>query len=414
MNAGPRRADPDGVSDPLPATIVVRPLPEGTAYVLPRRPLGRARWVAVILMVIGTGFAVVPMGRAILPVLSGARSLSFAIGDLMMSAVFLSIGAPLALLGLAASAGRSSIVVGRDAIVAEERVGPLRWRRRAPLSGLRRIRVERASAESASATSGPINPVVLEIAALRAEIEGRKPMMLALGYPVSWLLPLAERLTEEARAAAPDRLVGGDDEIRVEVVEHRLGDEKGDEAPGGGHVPQPPASRITLTENSDGVTLVIPPAGIRKGSSGLFGFAVLWCAFMVVFTGFAVFGAASGQSGSNVWPFVGGCALFWAIGIGLLLGAINMGSRRAIIDVVDDVLLVNRKSLFGLKSHQFARDEVDAVFMGESGMSVNDVPVQGLRIRPKRGAPLCLFAGRDTDELRWLAWVIRTRLNLPG
>ncbi len=364
------------------------------------------------MVLFGTAFAVGPAASALWPVLRGAAPLPSAIGDLMMAVVFLSIGVPIALAGLAAAAGRSTIEVQRDAIIAEERIGPLRWRRRGPISGLRRIRVERAAAPDGSAAGRTINPEVLRIAAMRAEIDGRKPMMLALGYPESWLVPLAEHVTEQARATLPDRLIGCDQVSRDEVVEHRLGAMAEDEAPAGDAVSRPPASRVTLQENPDGITLTIPPAGLLKGSSGLFGFSVAWCAFMVMFSGFSIFGAAGGGSGGIPWPFVGGSAVFWAIGIALLLAAINMGRRHAIIDIVEDVLLINRKSLLRLRSHQFARDELEWVSVGPSGMSVNDVPVPELRIRPRRGAALGLFAGRDPDELRWLASVIRDRMGL--
>ncbi|MHC4428146.1 MAG: hypothetical protein ACYS0D_06025, partial [Planctomycetota bacterium] len=109
-------------------------------------------------------------------------------------------------------------------------------------------------------------------------------------------------------------------------------------------------------------------------------------------------------------PFLAFSALFWAIGIWMLIAAINMGRRHAIIDVVEDVLLINRKNLFGLKSHQWRRDEIETIAIGPSGMSVNDIPVLKLKIMLRDETETGLFAGRDTQELRWIASVLRQAL----
>ena len=62
-----------------------------------------------------------------------------------------------------------------------------------------------------------------------------------------------------------------------------------------------------------------------------------------------------------------------------------MGRRHAIIDVVDDVLLINRKNIFGIKSHQWPRDELGSIAVGPSGIEVNEVPVLELKVRPRQG-----------------------------
>ena len=41
-----------------------------------------------------------------------------------------------------------------------------------------------------------------------------------------------------------------------------------------------------------GLTLNVPARGIWRGSAGLFVFSLIWCGFMVVFTGAMVFLAA--------------------------------------------------------------------------------------------------------------------------
>ncbi len=161
--------------------------------------------------------------------------------------------------------------------------------------------------------------------------------------------------------------------------------------------------------------MTVPPAGLFKGSKGLFAFSILWCGFMVVFSGFSVaVPLVTGSFSGQLWPFVAGCAVFWAIGIAVLVAAVNMGRRHAIIDVVDDVLLINRKSLFRIKSHQWPRQELETVTVGPSGIESNDVPILELKVRLRAGKDVGMFAGRDQAELRWMAWVLTDCLNLPG
>ena len=171
----------------------------------------------------------------------------------------------------------------------------------------------------------------------------------------------------------------------------------------------------TLQENPDGITLTLPAAGLVKGSRGLFGFSIAWCGFMVIFTGLTVVGpllGATANGQANTWIFGLFCAVFWAIGIFLMVAAVNMGRRHAIIDVVEDVLLVNRQNLFGLKSHQWTKKQLASISVGPSGMEVNDVPVLELKIGPRDGKTLGVFAGRNEDELRWIAWELRRRVLL--
>ena len=110
--------------------------------------------------------------------------------------------------------------------------------------------------------------------------------------------------------------------------------------------------------------------------------------------------------------FAAFCAAFWAIGIGLFVAALNMAKRQAIVDVVGDSLLINRKSLFGFKQDEWTRDDLVNVKVGPSGMEVNDVPVLALVISPRGASNMTLFSSRDDDELRWLAWELRRALGL--
>lgn len=378
---------------------------DAIAFELPRRPLGGLKVGAAFMVAFGLAFAAAPLATAVAGL--GASPDPFDLIFLAFSLIFVAGGGLVALLGLAAVAGCSSVVIRPGTIVAVERLGPLRWRRSAPAAGLQRLEVIRGRTRinGRPVREGP----AAELSALSAEFEDGRRFLLVVCYPESWLLPLADTLSAELVEDRPAVLVGREEPPAVEVVRVDADDEGRRGAP----VARPAGSTVTLAENPDGITLTIPPAGLRKGSRGLFAFAVLWCGFMTVFTTGIVAGPLLGASFSgSIWAMVGFCALFWAIGVFLIVASINMGRRRAIIDVVDDVLLINRANLFGLKSHQWDGAELETVIVGPSGLEVNEVPVLELKVCPKTGREVGLFAGRDADELRWIAWKVRERLRL--
>lgn len=389
--------------DAPPPEFDVRRFADGIAYELPRRPLDGLRGVAVFLVFFGAGLGAAPPVLAFADLLGSSSPDPVAWVFATLSLVFLLAGGLVSLLGLAILRGRAAIVIRSDSFEAVERLGPLRWRRRRRASGLRRVEVRRAAAKVNGRTvvEGPL----AELSAMKAEFTDARPLILAAGYPESWLLPIAARLQSDLQALQPGVLIEDRDPIPVEVV--RTDETEATHAP----VDRPPGSTCTVRENTDGLTVTIPPAGVRKGSKGLFVFSIMWCGFMTVFTALAVaMPLIKGNAAGDIWPFVGFCSLFWAIGAFMMVMAINMGRRHAIIDVVDDALLINRKNLFGLKSHQWTRDQLVSVTVGPSGMEVNEVPVLELKVNPTQGRPVGLFAGRDEAELRWMASLLHRRL----
>ena len=104
---------------------------------------------------------------------------------------------------------------------------------------------------------------------------------------------------------------------------------------------------------------------------------------------------------------------FWGIGIAMLVAAINMGKRHAVIDMIHDTLLITRKNLFGVKQHEWRRSDIESIRCGASGMEVNNEPVIELQIHPKEGKKVGLFSGRDVAELKWMAAVMRVAMDLP-
>ncbi len=251
----------------------------------------------------------------------------------------------------------------------------------------------------APVTTGPL----ANLGALTAEFEEGKPRLVVLGYPRDWLQALAEDLSTRlgasvSTAAAP----------KVERVDGQAN------PPQFADVTEKPATSQVRTEpRPNGLLLVVPPAGLRKGSKGLFAFAIIWCLFMAVFTGLMVFANGNKSKGPPwfIWIFVGG---FWLIGVSLLAGAINMGRRRAMLLVEDGELRVAQDDLFGAKRRTWCREEIAAIRADASGMAVNHVPIIELQIHPVSGRKAGFFAGRDERELRWMATELRRALQLPA
>ena len=261
--------------------------------------------------------------------------------------------------------------------------------------------VRKLEVSAATAQSGKSSPRHLErFSGLVVEFEDGSKKLLALGYPKDWLLALAHELRG---------YVGGGPvsaaSVPVEVVEKSLREEDDD-------VPEQPAdSRVQVEERGAGVRLVVPPAGIWRGSKGLFFFALVWCGFMGFFT--TLMGPSAFKGGGIEWGLLAFVAAFWAIGLGLLASAIHLGRRTATLEVDAGRLCVETRGLFGTKRREWTRGDVSAIRADASGMEVNEQPVIELQIHPRAGKKVGLLAGRKEEELRSMATRLRQALNVP-
>jgi hypothetical protein len=153
-----------------------------------------------------------------------------------------------------------------------------------------------------------------------------------------------------------------------------------------------------------------------KGTSGIFFFALIWNGFMTVFTSVVLCGGLNAENKPDetaLWVIPLFLSLFWAIGIGLMLGALNMGRRRAMFAIAAGKLLVMQKGIFGTKQHEWAAEEIDSIATAPSGMKVNDRDVPHLQIHAS-GEKLGLLTGRDEQELEWLACELRGAWRAAG
>lgn len=377
------------------------PITGGTRYRLPPRELGKFRFVGVAGIIIGCIFALIPLGMVSAfffnaPSGSGPVGWAFRIIPALIGLAFVTAGLSVARLGLFALAGRTEIDVLSDTIRTTERAGPI-WRTRK----VRNDRIRSLSIGSANTNQPNMDA---NLSALQAHVEGkRKSLNLAVGYDFNVLAPLRaelqEALGEDVSSYDETNLAHGVPPAPAGMNEPRTG-----------AIPLPRHSTISIIDTNDGVTIKVPPAGSR-GSKGLLGFGIIWTGFTVCWlTGAIWMGLKSGQP-ANLIPFVLFGLVFLAVGIAMLLGAINMAKREALIDLVPGALLITRKSIFGVKSHEWLAEELDYVRVGGSGMSVNDVEIQALLVKGRIGKKLTLFSSREDDELHWLAARINAHLS---
>jgi hypothetical protein len=295
-------------------------------------------------------------------------------------------------------AGRTRIAWSPEGLRSTEILGPLRWTRRMPREPVRRLAV---SGATSAATATTPRREFDGFAILAAEFADGSKKLLAIGYPKALLLQIAEQLRSYVGGGAGS--MGG---APVEVVE-----ETGDESERDEFLEQPADSNIRIEEHGTDLRLVVPPAGVVKGSSGLFGFAIIWSVIIGLVSAAFVYGQWSGRDDMPwyVWLILLG---FWAVGGAFFVAALNMGRRTASITVARGQLVVETRSLFRGKRNEWAAGELVAVRVGGSGMEMNDEPVLELQIYSANGKKEGMLAGRDDEELRWMASRLRRALRL--
>ncbi len=171
----------------------------------------------------------------------------------------------------------------------------------------------------------------------------------------------------------------------------------------------PPGSPVKVDRFDDGLTIEIPPAGIA-GTLGLFLFAIIWDVFALLLL-LIVLGNQNQKGSTGVLLLV--LAIFWLVGIGLMLASLHMARRRAAIAVTGGTLMVIQTGLFGSKQRTWEPGDVEAVRLGHSGVTVNDKPVQELQIYDGGLVKFGMLAGRKDEELEWIAAELRAALKVP-
>jgi hypothetical protein len=390
-------------SMPLQTTSPVRieAVGNNARYFLPARPLGNVRWLGLIPIVFGTIFIGMPLRAflsAVTELISGKGGI-FEIFIALFLSVFVIAGFIPIMFGLFAICGKSRIDWRERRLFVSDYVGPIRWRRRLPAQSIQKLTIAHARSEM---NGKPVAGPLASLAGLRVDFESAKPRFLVIGYPREWLEnvanDLSNRIGVSVSMSAP----------KVEVEELLPLEAAALET-----VEKPAASKVRLEKSGGNLTMIIPPSGIGKGSKGMFTFGIFWNLFIAIFT--AVFLFADGKNSNNKPPFFlwGILGFFWLIGAGMLLGAINMGRRRAVISAANGELRIAQESIFGKKLYRWRSNEISAICADRSGMEMNGVPVIELQIFGS-GKKSGFFAGRDDAELLWIASELRNALKVSA
>lgn len=390
----------------LPPEIRVEAVRDDVSYQLPVRSLGKLRLVGMVPLAFGLFFISMPLHTLIgtlQGVMSGKTSGVFQSVFAAFMTTFLVAGLMPVGIGLVLLFGRCRVEWREKRLSTVEQIGPFGWRRRLmiPKSCIRKLTVSAGTTRvnGKVVTTG----TMANLAAMAAEFDSGKPRLVAIGYPRDWLQAVAEDLSRRAGVSSP--LAG---RPVVEILDEANPLQAAPE-----EVERPPGTAVRVEPTSNGLSMVVPPVGVRKGGKGLLGFSIMWCLFMAAFT-FAWGAGAHSKSRAVPWPLWLFIAAFWAIGLGMLTGAINMGKRRALLLVANGRLKVAYSGIWGTKQWEWPRESIAAIRADGSGMEVNHRPVPELQVHPVGGRKVGFFAGRPENELRWMAFELRRALEVPA
>ena len=229
---------------------------------------------------------------------------------------------------------------------------------------------------------------------LKAEGAG-SPLWIAPLYPPAMLVPLVDLLTQVAAQTG----------VKIRDTLAAMDDASIAGEP-------PPKTRVTIREYGEGFAIDAPPAGLIKGTHGLFFFSVVWlvlCAVIFVVVPLSTGGVFSG--GLLIFALFG--LLFIGVGLAILGAAIHMGRQRIMLAANPKVLGLRQISPFGRRERRIPLAEIAAIRMGPSGMKVNNRPVMELQIYLRgTGEKIGCLSQLTEEELEWIAAVLRRRLKI--
>jgi len=304
--------------------------------------------------------------------------------------------------GLLVAFGHSEVEIGQRRVIGWERWGPLRRRTAVETGDIRRVLIEPGlGARDGRLCNGFGRDLANLVVEREHEVEEKRKVGLAFAYPIDLIEALAHevaaRLGLGVATEAPEPTTEGGSRTPDEAAAER--------------VVRPAGASGTLTETEDGISISLPALGYFKGTKGLGMFAIVWMAFIAVFS-FVFVGAftRSRFGGTEIFALLM-LAVFWAAGLGMVFCAVRSGRRRGVIDVVGRDLLITRQSVGKPVAESWAGEEIDRVVVGPSGTEINQKPVLELQVWLKDGVKRGFFPERRDDELRWIAGEITAALG---
>jgi hypothetical protein len=191
---------------------------------------------------------------------------------------------------------------------------------------------------------------------------------------------------------------------------------------------KPDDCRTELTDLGRNLCFTLPARGIgniwrkmRAGGCLLVGMILLG---VVSFFGFAFVGEqwrVIMTGGSDHYWFMllimtvaQGVGTLWLLMFSMLLSVpwsvLAFGTRRGTIELTDGRLMIRQYGFPWGKSGEMAASEIVDLGMSPTGSKTNEFSVVELRIRLGDGSEHTYFAGRDADELNWIATRLTMRL----
>lgn len=297
---------------------------------------------------------------------------------------------------------RCEVSVGNRHLASIEWFGWLRFRRRCRVEQVKRLELDSAQRSLRRPSEGDAEMIRKFLGdhqgAIQAVRGDGSRFVIAPAYPQDTLRELANLISAEV-----SRTRGQPIPVNERAVAAAVASANGEGLGEAAELPppeKPPETAIQVVERAGTTAFQIPPAGLHKGSKGLFAFSIIWTLFAIVLGLVFVF-ADDGEGGGWVAYLISG--LFVVIGAAMLVAAVNMGRRSVMLGLMGDHLAIERKTLFGTRWIEVPIDQIGSIRVAPSGMEVNGVPVMELAISTQDGYH-GLLSQLDDAELEWLAY----------
>jgi len=174
-----------------------------------------------------------------------------------------------------------------------------------------------------------------------------------------------------------------------------------------------------MEQTGEGMTLRVPPIGLMHP-----GTQATTMVIGVLATGgpllgascFAAFWIAGARGAEKMWPAY---FLFLALllfGLAILLGAVEVGRRRAVFSVTGGRLKMWQTGTLTGKRGEWPREQIVDIRAIPSRTSVGGEQrrIWMLQVELHDGECIKMLRGRDPQEIGWIATKLRRALRLPA
>ena len=375
----------------MPEDILVEETAMGVRYVLPvrRSPSPTKGWLLV-----GSGIFVMALAGLTLKVSQGVAFWNLGAVIVAGSLVLLVMGLLLCFWGQRLLNSRADIVLQGERLIVQEKIaGGFRWRRTSRLGKLARFRIAPQLQTQYSLMDGAIDVAELEYS-LELVYETGSRRTLVTMYGRELLEPVARDLTVRLGLSQPPVVIdpsNADDESDVEL---------------------PTGSSITMETTEDGLSILVPRLRLFGGDDGRSLARLIGSGLLGVIGGGLSMVSFSGAGVGPWWVWIMFTVPALA-GVAFLAASIA-GQSETYIDVVGDTLLISMRGWTGISHHQFTREQIKDITVGESTVQINDEHLPELHIVLHQYDTLELFTARDHQELIWLAHTLTQALQLES